>query len=139
MCCACANVTENINIFPMGPKLRHPAVLFVLVCGLRFAQEESPRLDVVKPVGHSTHNLFVRDKKNKDAFFLISLRQDRELNLAALAKLCGTKEIRFAAPEDTRSLYVLCVLGVVDVRFLASVTTVCASPLSARAHSACHP
>ena len=30
--------------------------------------------------------------------------QDRNLNLAALAKLVGTKEIRFASPEDTASL-----------------------------------
>lgn len=92
---------------------KHPAlaVLGTFVVVFVCAQEESPRLDVVKPVGHSTHNLFVRDKKNKDAFFLISLRQDRELNLAALAKLCGVKEIRFAAPEDTRSLYVSYVRG----------------------------
>ncbi len=37
--------------------------------------EDSPNLTVERPVGHTSHNLFVRCKKDKSKFFLVSLRQ----------------------------------------------------------------
>ena len=40
-------------------------------------KEVDPKLDIERPVGHTTHNLFVRCKKNKDKFYLVTLRQVR--------------------------------------------------------------
>ena len=96
-----AGLSASVLGVAQGPE-RVAAALAELA--LTPSREESPRTDVARPFGHSTHNLLVRDKKNKDAFFLVTLRQDRELNLSALAKLVGTKEVRFAAPEDTKAL-----------------------------------
>ena len=43
-------------------------------------KEEDPDLSVEKPVGHDTHNLFVKDKKKKK-YFLIMARQSAKINL----------------------------------------------------------
>ena len=43
-------------------------------------QDKNPDFSAEKPVGHSTHNLFVKDKKKKK-HFLIMGRQNAEINL----------------------------------------------------------
>ena len=48
-----------------------------------------------RPVGHSTHNLFVKDKKSGQ-LYLVTMRQSVTLNLKELAASLGCKEVRFA-------------------------------------------
>ena len=46
-----------------------------------------------KPVGHSTQNVLVYCKKSKDQF-LVSFPQSRAIDLKAVAKHIGAKELR---------------------------------------------
>mmetsp|Transcript_21844 Transcript_21844/g.38624 ORF Transcript_21844/g.38624 Transcript_21844/m.38624 type:complete len:586 (-) Transcript_21844:99-1856(-) len=58
-------------------------------------QDPNPDLTAKRPVGHSTHNLFVKDKKTKQ-LYMISMRQHINANLKVVAKAVGAKELRFA-------------------------------------------
>ncbi len=44
-------------------------------------------------------NLFLRDEK-KRAFFLLTVRGDKRVDLKAFAPRCGVKRLSFASPED---------------------------------------
>ena len=46
-------------------------------------------------------NLFLVDKKKKN-FYLVSALSDTEINLKAIAKLVGTKELRFASEDQLK-------------------------------------
>uniref|UniRef100_A0A7S3PPT1 YbaK/aminoacyl-tRNA synthetase-associated domain-containing protein n=1 Tax=Aplanochytrium stocchinoi TaxID=215587 RepID=A0A7S3PPT1_9STRA len=58
-------------------------------------KEENVDLDAKRPVGHSTHNLLVKDKKSKQ-LYLIATRQSVNANLKDLAKKLNAKELRLA-------------------------------------------
>ncbi|GBG30022.1 Prolyl-tRNA synthetase associated domain-containing protein 1 [Hondaea fermentalgiana] len=64
--------------------------------GVEPFREENPDLEAKRPVGHSTHNLFVKDKKAKKQY-MVSMRQSVEINLKALASLLGAREVRFSS------------------------------------------
>lgn len=59
-------------------------------------KENDPDLSVKRPLGHSTHNLFVKDKKTKQ-LYMITMAQDTECDLKKLAKIIGCKELRFSS------------------------------------------
>mmetsp|Transcript_2662 Transcript_2662/g.6248 ORF Transcript_2662/g.6248 Transcript_2662/m.6248 type:complete len:585 (+) Transcript_2662:116-1870(+) len=59
-------------------------------------REENPDLEAKRPIGHSTHNLFVKDKKAKKEY-MIALRQSVDINLKALAKMLGAREVRMSS------------------------------------------
>jgi hypothetical protein len=56
-------------------------------------------LQAERPVGHSTHNLFVKDKKSKK-LFMICHRQSAKCDLKTLSKELGVKELRMARVSD---------------------------------------
>jgi len=58
-------------------------------------QDKNPDFSAEKPVGHSTHNLFVKDKKKKK-HFLIMGRQNADINLKNVAKAIGMKQLRMS-------------------------------------------
>eukprot|EP00516_Mucochytrium_quahogii_P005783 CAMPEP_0203762872 /NCGR_PEP_ID=MMETSP0098-20131031/15659_1 /ASSEMBLY_ACC=CAM_ASM_000208 /TAXON_ID=96639 /ORGANISM=" , Strain NY0313808BC1" /LENGTH=552 /DNA_ID=CAMNT_0050657453 /DNA_START=148 /DNA_END=1806 /DNA_ORIENTATION=- len=64
--------------------------------GLEPRKEVDPDPNAKRPVGHSTHNLFVKDKKAKK-LYLVSMRQSVDANLKDIAKKLGAKEVRFAS------------------------------------------
>merc|ERR1712083_764446 len=43
--------------------------------------------------GHTTHNFFVHDKKDKGKRFLVTVRQASHIDMKALAGVVGTKEL----------------------------------------------
>ena len=51
-----------------------------------------------RPIGHSTHNLFVKCKKTKK-LFLITARQESKVNLKVTSKALGVKELRLASAD----------------------------------------
>lgn len=60
-------------------------------------KEDNVDLNAKRPVGHSTHNLFVKDKKSK-GLYLISMRQGVQADLKKLAKgIEGVKEFRMSS------------------------------------------
>ncbi len=56
-------------------------------------KESNPDLTARKPVGHSSHNLFVKDKKSGQ-LIMISARQEADIDLKEVAKQCKVKEVR---------------------------------------------
>lgn len=67
--------------------VRHPAV---------FTVEEAKQLRGKLPGAH-TKNLFVRDKKG--VMWLIVVREDRSVDLSALADKLGLKRLSFGSPQ----------------------------------------
>jgi len=65
-------------------------------------KEEDPNLEAVKPVGHTTHNLFVKDKKSKK-MFLITALQDTKIDLKKLTKELGMKQLRMMRMDDAKN------------------------------------
>eukprot|EP00941_MAST-03F_sp_MAST-3F-sp1_P002791 g2791.t1 len=65
-------------------------------------REVDPVLDVVKPVGHDTHNLFVKDKKSKK-MFLITAKQSSKIDLKTLTKTLGMKQLRMMRLDDKKN------------------------------------
>lgn len=51
--------------------------------------------------GHSTHNFFVHDKKNKDKRFLVTVRQASKIEIKSLASILGVKELRMCTEGET--------------------------------------
>ena len=65
--------------------------------------EKDVDLEAKRPVGHSTHNLFVKDKKSK-RLFLIATRQSVNVDLKKIAKAVdGVKEFRMSS--DMKSAF----------------------------------
>jgi len=59
--------------------------------------------EAVRPKGHDTHNLLIKDSKSKQ-LYMVCLRQDREIDLAALGeKLKCTGNLRLAGPADVET------------------------------------
>ena len=56
-----------------------------------------------KPIGHDTHNLFVKDKKSKQ-LFLITVRQQQAVDLKKCAEALAVKELRLARKEDLENI-----------------------------------
>ena len=67
--------------------VEHPAMWTV---------EDAKRLRAPSPHGH-TKNLFVRNKKGQ--MWLLTLHEDRRIDLKAAAKLVGTNRFSFASPQ----------------------------------------
>jgi len=69
--------------------------------GIKPYKEIAPKLDAERPVGHSTHNLFLKAKKSKKKSFLVMVcaRQAAKIDLKALAKELKVKSLRMA--KDT--------------------------------------
>lgn len=51
--------------------------------------------------GHTTHNFFVHDKKDKAKRMLVTLKQASTVNIKALAGLVGCKELRLCGEGET--------------------------------------
>ena len=51
--------------------------------------------------GHSTHNFFVHDKKNKEKRMLVTVAQASSLDMKAIPGLVGCKEVRLCSEGDT--------------------------------------
>jgi hypothetical protein len=64
-------------------------------------KEVDPDLTAKKPVGHSTHNLVVKDKKSKQ-MFMIAARQSAKIDLKAITKELKMKQLRMAGAKDTK-------------------------------------
>ena len=48
-------------------------------------------------------NLFVRDEKKRN-YYLITVKEDRQVNLKAFRKAHGLKNLSFASPEDLKAI-----------------------------------
>ena len=57
------------------------------------SKKYSPKLD-----GVSTKNLFLRDKKGS-RHFLVTVHEDKKVDLKKLSKILGTSRLSFASPE----------------------------------------
>jgi len=66
--------------------------------------DETIDLTAKRPVGHTTHNLFLKDTKSKQ-LYLISLHQSTNVDLKTVAAKLKSKTLRFASPEDTKSTF----------------------------------
>ncbi|MBN2267460.1 MAG: prolyl-tRNA synthetase associated domain-containing protein [Candidatus Babeliaceae bacterium] len=68
-----------------------------------FTTAERPVLidsgDVVELPGLSSKNLFLKNTKN-NTFFLVSVTQDKRVDLKALSKILGTARFSFGKPEE---------------------------------------
>jgi len=51
--------------------------------------------------GHSTHNFFVHDKKDKEKRMLVTVAQNSLLDMKAIPGLVGCKEVRLCSEGDT--------------------------------------
>lgn len=63
-----------------------------------FTVEEGAHISAQIPGAHSK-NLFVRDKK-KQHYFLITVRDDKRVDLKAFSKQLGMSGLSFASPDD---------------------------------------
>lgn len=63
-------------------------------------KDKDPDFSAARPVGHSTHNLFVKDKKKKQ-HFLIMGRQNADINLKNVTKAVGMKQLRMSRDAPT--------------------------------------
>lgn len=70
--------------------------------GVKPYKEIDPDLTVKKPVGHSTHNLFLKAKVSKKEKYLVlvTVRQSAVVNLKELAKKMKVKSLRMASEKD---------------------------------------
>lgn len=76
---------ENIGFTLM----EHPAV---------FTVDEADRLNLPYKEAHAK-NLFIRDEKKRN-YYLITLKEDKVLDLKDLRRRFGTKPLSFASAED---------------------------------------
>jgi len=61
-------------------------------------------LTAKRPLGHTTHNLFVKDTKSKQ-LYLISVLQSVNTDMKEVASKLKAKTLRFASPEDVKSTF----------------------------------
>jgi len=61
-------------------------------------------LTAKRPLGHTTHNLFVKDTKSKQ-LYLISVIQSVNTDMKEVASKLKAKTLRFASPEDVKSTF----------------------------------
>lgn len=54
-----------------------------------------------RPQGHSTHNFFVHDKKNKARRMLVTVRQASMIDMKALATILGYKSLRLCPESES--------------------------------------
>lgn len=80
---------ENISF----ELIEHPAV---------FTIEEADRLKLPHRKAHAK-NLFIRDEK-KQNYFLVTIREDKMLDLKQLRRRLGTKPLSFASADDLEKL-----------------------------------
>lgn len=66
--------------------------------GVKPYREEKPDLEAERPVGHSTHNLFLKAKVTKKEFFYVmcTVKQSTHVDLKKLAKTLKVKSLRMA-------------------------------------------
>ena len=80
---------ENIDF----TLIEHPAV---------FTVEEADRLTLPHREAHAK-NLFIRDEKKRN-YYLITLKEDKVLDLKDLRRRFGTKPLSFASAEDLEKI-----------------------------------
>lgn len=69
--------------------------------GIELMMDPVSRLNALgRPEGHATHNLLVRDKRDKERRYLVTLRQSSPADLKALAGTLGCKELRLCADGE---------------------------------------
>ncbi|CAD7947350.1 unnamed protein product [Amoebophrya sp. A25] len=56
-----------------------------------------------RPIGHTTHNVFVKCKKTKQ-HFLVTTRQESKVDLKQIAAATGAKELRLASKDSCLEL-----------------------------------
>lgn len=81
------------------------------------AQNAAPVTDPVgkanedgRPIGHTTHNVFVKCKKTKKMFFITSL-QNTKINLKDVGAVVGAKELRMCSDREVGGFIFLDVQG----------------------------
>jgi len=89
-----AAVVESLNLSHEAAQERLWTKLHAM--GIVPRLEENPDLTAKRPLGHSTHNLFVKAKKPKQNY-LVCVKQDREANMKAIEKKLGAKDMRLAS------------------------------------------
>ena len=73
--------------------IEHPAV---------FTVDEADRLNLPHKEAHAK-NLFIRDEKKRN-YYLITLKEDKVLDLKDLRRRFGTKPLSFASAEDLEKI-----------------------------------
>ena len=74
--------------------------------GITPYREKEPDLEAERPVGHSTHNLFLKAKETKKKYFyvLVTVKQDTHVNLKELQKTLKVKSLRMAKDKSAMCL-----------------------------------
>ena len=96
--------------------IEHPAV---------FTVDEADRLNLPHKEAHAK-NLFIRDEKKRN-YYLITLKEDKVLDLKDLRRRFGTKSLSFASSDDLERI-----LGVKPSSMTRNTPSISSSILNSR-------